>query len=59
MPRPRKSHDDYVLLCCFFCWKKGDQTLPRFEDGDTKKKPKVVELIEQNFVPAFLKLRLE
>lgn len=51
MPRAKKTHGDYLESICLFCWKKGDQFLPRIHAG---KKSNVIVYIEEKLIPSFL-----
>ena len=53
MPRAKKTHGDYLQSICLFCWKKGDQLLPRI-DGNPQKKSKVIVYVEENLIPSFM-----
>ena len=51
MPRAKKTHDDYRQLFCLFCWRKGDQSLPKYVAG---KKTDVSNFIEKHLIPSYL-----
>ena len=54
MPRAKKTHGDYLESICLFCWKKGDQLLPRIHAGNPQEKSNVIVYIEEELIPSFL-----